>query len=527
MALQMKNIKKNELFLFKLISKKKITFRKILEELSIEKKTAQTALKTLVKLGLISVSGTAEDRIYRKYNQKDSTLFELIVFKNGIMVGELYFGYGKYIFIYDENYKKDELEGLKKDVINCSFELFTYFENLLPEYDRRERLLQGKNNIAEILEFLTNSHGALDFIQKHKLFEYKSNYTSRKGWNSVKNKILLKNNFPNLLKVDVQIEDSILNAESDMEYSDLSGYQTKVDIDIDFKTGTIIKSKRAQYLLKPRNKNMNNYFNHNEDSMKRYSPYVAVNEHLFMSFAKNELGFNVPYSAIVKSKDIDFHYIAKRYDRIDSFKYNQVDFAQVLNLQSKDKYKTSSEELFKAINLKLSSKNAKRDALMFYYYSYLIKHADLHLKNIGALDIGRKKYILAPLYDLISVGVYNENSWDLGLNMKSPHKKPKNWNLQDFYKLGKIIGISKLNFKNEARVMTKIFITKMPKYIEMLRNFEEKNPLYMQKTRESSNKSFSDSVENMYKKRIIKLNALGVLQELSLIDIAGDLLNSE
>ena len=208
-------------------------------------------------------------------------------------------------------------------------------------------------------------------------------------------------------------------------------------------------------------------------------------------------------------------------------KYNQVDFAQVLNVQSDNKYKISSEELFNAINMKLSSSEAKLEALKFYYYSYLIKHADLHLKNIGALEIGMKKYILTPLYDVISVGVYNGDSWDLGLSMNNPPKKPKNWNLQEFYKLAKIIGISELLFKKEARAMTEIFIIKMPEYIDKLRELEKIYPLNMQQTRAGSYKSFSQRIENMYKEKIIQLKKLGIIQELNLTDIAGGLLSRE
>ncbi|MDQ7067979.1 MAG: HipA domain-containing protein [Sulfurimonas sp.] len=174
-----------------------------------------------------------------------------------------------------------------------------------------------------------------------------------------------------------------------------------------------------------------------------------------MTFAKNELGFDVPYSGIVKAKDVDYHYVTKRYDRINGLKYNQVDFAQVMEVKSTDKYNSSSEELFIAVNKKLSSKEAKLKALMFYYYSYLIKHADLHLKNMGALEIGNKKYILAPLYDLISVGVYNGESWDLGLPLKEPYKKPKNWKLNDFYKLAKLIGVSESLFKKKLERLLK------------------------------------------------------------------------
>lgn len=524
----MKKLNKNEEVLLELISKREeITLLEILEELSIERRTAQRALKTLIESELITALGSTRDRVYRRKFEGQEAPFKYVVFQSGEKVGELHFGHGEYVFTYDESYKADELEGLSKSESNHSSELFAYFENLIPEYTRRERLLQGKNDLAEVLESLTNSHGAFDFIQKHKLFEYKPNYGKRENWVSVKNKILLENDFPNLLEVDIQISDDILDAEANTEHSDLSGYQTKVDVNIDFEKMIISESREAEYLLKPRNKKKTNYFNQDEDGTKRYYPYIAINEHLFMSFAKNELAFDVPYSGIIKAKDTDFHYITKRYDRINGLKYNQVDFAQVLNVISDKKYRVSSEELFYAIDKKLSSKKAKLEALKFYYYSYLIKHADLHLKNIGALEIGMDKYILAPLYDVISVGIYNGDSWDLGLAMKNPSKKPKNWKLEDFYKLAKIVGISELLFRKEARAMTEKFITKIPEYIARLKEFEKRYPLNMQQTRVGSYKSFSQRVENMHKEKIIQLKKLGVIQELNLVDVAGGLLRRE
>jgi len=114
----------------------------------------------------------------------------------------------------------------------------------------------------------------------------------------------------------------------------------------------------------------------------------------------------------------------------------------------------------------------------------------------------------------------------MGLGMKEPPKKPKNWKLDDFYKLAKIIGISELNFKKEARRITERFITRMPEYINRLKIFEKSNPLIMQKIRIKSNKSFSDRVNNMFNERVITLKKLGIISELELTDIAGGLLSS-
>jgi len=519
----MKKLNKNELVILEFIAKNlKVKLSNILENTGILKRTAQRALKSLIEKELIKAYGTTSDREYiRVFNSQDS-MIKLVVFMSGNIVGILSYGCGEYSFEYDDKYKGYEFEGLSKGQINRSIELFPYFENLIPEYDRRDRLLNNKDDIADILEDLNNSHGALDFVRLEELFKYKPNYGKRVNWISIKNEILSENSFPNLINAKIMIADEILDATANTEHSDLSGYQTKVDINI--VGDEIIESKQAEYLLKPRNKTQSNYFNLNDNSKKRYYPYIAINEHLFMTFAKNELGFDVPYSGIVKAKDIDYHYVTKRYDRVDKLKYNQVDFAQVMGVKSTDKYKSSSEELFKAINKKLSFKEEKLKALMFYYYGYLIKHADLHLKNIGAMEIGNKKYILAPLYDLISVGVYNGESSDLALSLESPHKKPKNWKLNDFYKLAKLVNISESLFKKEARKITHIYITKMPEYIKRLQEFEKKNPLPIQNTRASSYKSFANKINNMFQEKIITLKKLGIIKELNLVEVAGGLL---
>lgn len=519
----MKKLNKNEQVILEFIAKNvKVKLRDILENTGIQKRTAQRALKNIIEKEHIEASGTTTDREYARVFNPEDSIVKLVVFMSGKQVGSLHYGAGEYSFKYYSKYKGVEFEGLTKGEVSKSIELFPYFENLIPEYDRRDRLLNANDDIADILQGLNNSHGALDFVRLEELFKYKPSYGKRANWISVKNEILSENEFPNLITAKIMIADEILDATANTEHSHLSGYQTKIDINI--VDNKIVESHNAQYLLKPRNKNKSNYFNPDENSQKRYYPYIAINEHLFMTFAKNELGFDVPYTGIVKAKDVDYHYVTKRYDRINGLKYNQVDFAQIMGVKSADKYKYSSEELFIVVNRKFSSKESKLKALMFYYYSYLIKHADLHLKNMGALEIGNKKYILAPLYDLISVGVYNGESSDLALPLKEPYKKPKNWKLNDFYKLAKLVGVSESLFKKEARYITQVYITKMPEYINRLEAFEKENPLPIQTTRASSYKGFASKINNMFQEKIISLKKLGIIEELSLVEISGGLL---
>ena len=229
----MQKLSRNEQVIVEFIAKNlKVNLSDILKNSGIQKRTAQRALKGLIEKELIEASGTTNDREYtRVFNPHDS-IIKLVVFMSGVLVGSLHYGGGEYSFEYDSKYSGEEFEGLTKGEVSKSIELFAYFENLIPEYDRRDRLLKGRDDIAEILQGLNNSHGALDFVRLEELFKYKPSYSKRANWISVKNEILLENEFPNLITAKIMIDDAILDATANTEHSDLSGYQTKVDINI-------------------------------------------------------------------------------------------------------------------------------------------------------------------------------------------------------------------------------------------------------------------------------------------------------
>jgi serine/threonine-protein kinase HipA len=283
---------------------------------------------------------------------------------------------------------------------------------------------------------------------------------------------------------------------------------------VDWKKRRVFEAESSEYLLKPRNFEHGDYFGKDRNNQKSYYPFIALNEHLFMSFAKNELGFDVPYTGVIKA-DRDFHYLTKRYDRYRGFKYEQRDFAQLLGVLSRNKYRSGSEILFEKLNEVLSSQKSKIEALRFYFYAYLIKHADLHLKNIGILAITPKRYQLTPLYDVISVAIYKGDCDDIGLPFLKPHKKARNWKMDDFYRLGKILNINRLAVKKALLGVLKTYIVKMPEYIQRVELLEQEYDLLMQKSRRGKI-LFSKRLDNIYQKKIISLRELGILEELGL-----------
>lgn len=366
------------------------------------------------------------------------------------MVGFLGHEVGRYLFEYEKSYKGKKLDGLDRDETSVSAILFPVFENLIPESDRRDAYLAEGKNLAEILLELENTHGDFDFVSADKLYGYKREYLNKKSWLLVKDEILSQNIFPNILEVSIGIEAEIL--EDKGKHSSLSGYQNKIDINIDFEAGNIEQSSDALYLLKPYNSESAIY--NFRDKNQTHLPYMGLNEHLFMSFAKNAYGFDVPWSAVLVGEK-DFHYVVKRYDRHGGYKYEQRDFAQIMNIKSDQKYFTTSERLFDAIGEVVKSKEERVKFLEFYLFSFVIEHADLHLKNISIINIGRDKYRLSPLYDLISNGVYRGDSDELGLPLGG---KKRHIALDDFYQLSARLGISKLQTKKTAKKIIEIFI---------------------------------------------------------------------
>ena len=494
----------------------------------IQKRTLQRYLKILVEEGKVNKEGSARSIYYERVYNRDFSPSSIVVILNGDLVGVLGYGQGQYLFTYDEKYKGKALPGLPKDKQTKTPELFAIFENLIPEHSRREKLLLNKKDIADVLLDLDNAHGAFDFVKLEELFKYKSKYSDRPSYSSIKAKVLGHNEYPNVLDLEIAIDEDKLKNSTSTELSNLSGYQHKIDITINWDKKVITESWESDYLLKPMSRDLADYFNGDEvmkGGKKRCYPLLALNEHLFMSFAKNELGFAVPYSGIV-STNYDFHYIVKRYDRYNEFKYNHLDLGQLLGIQSKHKYDVSSEELFKKLNTTLYDDKAKREALRFYFYSYLIKHSDLHAKNISALEVIQDKYVLSPLYDVISVGIYNGEAHDLGLSFISPTHKPVNLKMKRFYQLAKILGISEENFKKDAYHVMKAFIAKMPEYVQRTKELEATLELRFNKTRNGYT-NFSDRLENMYQQRIIAFKKLGILEELGLLNLAGGPLNAQ
>lgn len=477
----------------------------LMEETKIPRGTLKKYLPLLVEKGVLEAFGKGRSRYYVAMNSHEKPL--IAVLKSSVLVGFLAYEEGRYAFEYDKSYKGLALDGLAFDQMSYSTNLFTIFENLIPESDRRDSYLANKDNLAEILLELSNTHGDFDFVLAYKLYVYIEDYSQRQNWILIKEKILEENCFFNILNLDIAIEQEILEEKG--KHSSLSGYQNKIDVNIDFEKATISQSNEALYLLKPYNVQSAVYDFKNKE--QTYLPFLGLNEHLFMSFAKNAYGFDVPWSAVVEGEN-DFHYVVKRYDRYDGFKYEQKDFAQVMGIKSDQKYFTTSEKLFDAIAKVVKVKDERLKFLEFYLFSFVIEHADLHIKNLSIINIGRDKFRLSPLYDLISNGLYRGDSDELGLPLAG---KKRNISLEDFYELALRLGISRLQAKKSAKKIVETFIKEFPFYIEQSSKIKAFKNLSIQKNR-YSHSTFTNDLEKFYVRRVEHFRQKGFLDALGL-----------
>ena len=483
--------------------------KELREKSNLTERTLRNYLSVLVEEGLIVAIGETNKRYYQRTYAVDENPIVVMVLQNETEVGTLSFTYAKgYIFSYSSYYRGARLPSLP-DLINDSYALFTLFENLIPENTRRDRLLlkDGKVlNPLELLLELDNTHGSFDFTP-FVSFVKEPKMASNKipSWKRIKQTILGHNDFVNLIDYELDIPSESLHgvAKSRELYSSLSGYQHKIDVNIDHETKKISRVKKekgelAHYLLKP----------YASDRRIKHTPYLALNEHLFMSFAKNELNLDVPFTAVLLGKNRDFYFLVKRYDRYQGYKYHQYDFAQQLNIESEDKYDVSILSILENFTQVVRDKKSHEDIYRFMVYSSLIKHGDLHAKNIGLIEIGEKKWALAPLYDIISTYIYEgKKGDDFGIAFSYENPKKRGLTYKEYLEMAKMLKLSDSKARSILKDTIKRFQIYFPHYIKTTKAFEKEL---------GYRHLLSKKLELLYNHKNMEFYKLGIFDEVGL-----------
>ena len=496
----------------------------------VSKRAILDELKLLQTRKRVKVAGQSSSTAYKTSNAYYEDYQEfLYIYQNQILVGYLGYDYQAYYFTYDTNYLTSG-KYIAKFQMPFGFEIFSQescfvdFEECLPEGIDRKILIDKVGNATEFFLLAQNDYSKNDLIFSSKPLEFASELKPQ-SYLVNKEKILDKNKFPNILKYNIDIDDVSLFPTLHMDEVEelkhirtmsLSGYQHKLQVVVDDNTIRTPKSgEDANYFIKPYDPLKA------DENSEYYFPHIAINEHLHMSFAKNELGFDVPMSGIFKREgDKEYHYFIKYFDRIGSYKFQRKEFSTFMGLNSDNKYKTSSEKLFEIASLTFLRVTDRLRMLEYFFYSFIIRHEDMHTKNISAI-YDNDKIFIAPLYDIASTGFYNGiRNFESHLTING---KQTNIRYNDFLKLVTKAKVDKNDFKNSAAKILKTYVEKMPSYIKKVSKLEntkffikEKPNAHDKKVKIKSQSTLDEVMMKHFNDRYETLKANGWFEKLGI-----------
>ena len=410
----------------------------------------------------------------------------IYVYKQNEYLGELEENNNNITFSYSKNIDKDcYIIGIK-NAINEFDDLPLVFKNLLLEND--DLININTSTKIEKLLFLNNVHGSYQFSKNKLKLQNKKIH----NYQDIKDKILDNNyTFPNILDYEIKISKERLRTNNKNNIQGLSGFQHKFGIVKDDDNKVITDTtNNSHYFMKPYNEY---HLNFNQNS---YIPCLLINEHLFMTIAR-DLGFSVPYNAIIKGKN-DYHYIVKRFDRFAQIKFDHEEFATMLGFDTNTKYDATIIEILEKARQFLSKTELKQ-LLSFIFYSVIISHGDLHSKNLSLIHqsngFNESNKNLSPYYDISTTAIYKlTEKNDIGMRI---YNKKKGIKKQDFLKLAEKFEIN--NFEDEIIRISQYFIGNFQKYIDKLPDDIKNKPITQSKY--NAKKSFKFILERYYRQR--------------------------
>ncbi|MBQ8956896.1 MAG: HipA domain-containing protein [Bacteroidales bacterium] len=168
---------------------------------------------------------------------------------------------------------------------------------------------------------------------------------------------------------------------------------------------------------------------------------LPENEDLTMHLAE-VAGLKTAWHSLIRLADNSFGYLTRRMDRdAKGNKLPMEDFCQLTERQTEHKYRSSYEQVAKAI---ASYSTVPRLDVINYYeevlFCWLTGNNDMHLKNFSLLSLDKGRYELSPAYDLLNAVIINPaDTEELALTLNG---KKKRITRKDFVEAASKAGIS-------------------------------------------------------------------------------------
>lgn len=378
---------------------------------------------------------------------------------------------------------------------------------MLPEFEQVE-LIKTQNNLTSeisVLLYLNDVHGSFGFYTEEDFKNLELKAQSIFKFNEVKKEVLDNTyTFPNILEYSLNINNSILFPEglTNSKVIGLSGYQYKFSVvkDDTKKEISYDESKSSNYFMKPYSKYYSSFVGKDKD--RSYIPFLLINEHIFMTLAR-DFGFSVPYNSIVKDGS-DYHYIIKRFDRYREQKIDHQEILTLMNKKSNQKYTVTMRDIFETVK-EYISKNEIEELYRFIIFSVVIGHGDLHGKNLSLIYLSNKfdekNMQLSPYYDISTTKIYKDTKAnDIGLKIGS---KKTNIERNDLLSFAKIIKISEDRADELIKEVSNKFKDTFEGYIEKLPNAIKALPFHVNKY--GGRKPFEEILKEYYRNRVDSL----------------------
>jgi hypothetical protein len=162
------------------------------------------------------------------------------------------------------------------------------------------------------------------------------------------------------------------------------------------------------------------------NALLKYESYFGITlvEHILLRVAER-MGFPTPASFVIvdqqleKSpflRSISTGLVVERFDNQEgTIYYDLMEYLKEKRCPNlKDKYDLTIEELFQKVE-KILPEGEVQLLAKYFYFNYLAKNGDLHLKNIGLMEKNGQIH-LSPFYDIVNTAVYGFKT-SLGLKL--------------------------------------------------------------------------------------------------------------
>jgi serine/threonine-protein kinase HipA len=129
--------------------------------------------------------------------------------------------------------------------------------------------------------------------------------------------------------------------------------------------------------------------------------------------------------SLIRMASGNLAYITKRMDRVAKKKLAMEDMCQLTERLTEYKYRSSYEQIAKAIRLYSSAPGL--DVNNFFemvLFSFLTGNADMHLKNFSLLEHPKLGMVLSPGYDLVNTALVNPaDTEEMALTLNGKKRK--------------------------------------------------------------------------------------------------------